>query len=235
MGLYITERFLSIQGESFLAGRPAYFVRLSGCNLRCKYCDTTYSFSRGFYIELEDLIKDLPQGDFYHVVITGGEPLLQKDVIFFMGAVLDRGKDVVLFTNGTRSMKDVPEQVIKVVDIKTPWAEKDISNKDIEFKDVSTPYFNPRRLQELNWNDEVKFVVRNRVEFEWAKAFIKQYDINKIVRNITFSPELGHISPVRLWDWIRSDRLNVRLGIQIHKCFNFDQLDNDFKGKHTEN
>ena len=220
--LYVTETFLSIQGESSWAGRPSYFIRLSGCNLRCKYCDTTYSFAKGQRFTIEELVLGLPEGRFYHITITGGEPLLQGGSVKLMQGLLSLGFEVVLFTNGTVSLKDVPQGVKKVVDIKTPWCEAEPPDK-VDTED--TPYFAEENFKHLGPDDEVKFVVRNKEEFIWARQFVQRHDLIHRVGEVIISPELGHTDPLTVWAWMQETRAPYRLGIQLHKCFYFDKND----------
>lgn len=202
--LRITEIFHSIQGESSHAGRPSYFVRLTGCNLRCVWCDSEYTFSGGDWMTFDDIFARLdafPACDL--VEVTGGEPMLQKNVIPFMQACLDRGLEVMIETGGSLDLSEVPEQVRKIVDLKAPGsgeAERNLwSNMDI-----------------LKPWDEIKVVIKDRTDYEWARDQVVSRGL--IARHtVLFSPVFGEIEPVELANWILADGLPIRMQLQMHK------------------
>jgi 7-carboxy-7-deazaguanine synthase len=202
--LTINEIFHSIQGESTHAGRPCAFVRLSACDLRCSWCDTTYAFHEGHKVSVEDVVAQVRAFECEHVEITGGEPLLQADVYPLMEQLLANGHTVLLETGGHRSIEAVPEGVIRIVDVKCPGsgeAEK-------------THWQN---LDLLRPSDEVKFVIKDRADYEYARDIVRQHDLAKRTTAVLFSPVHGVMDPSRLASWILEDRLQVRLQLQVHK------------------
>ncbi len=202
--LTINEIFHSIQGESTHAGRPCAFVRLSACDLRCSWCDTTYAFHEGHKVSVEDVVTQVRAFECEHVEITGGEPLLQPDVYPLMEQLLANGHTVLLETGGHRSIEAVPEGVIRIVDVKCPGsgeAEK-------------THWQN---LDLLRPSDEVKFVIKDRADYEYARDIVRQHDLAKRATAVLFSPVHGVMDASRLAFWILEDRLPVRLQLQVHK------------------
>jgi 7-carboxy-7-deazaguanine synthase len=202
--LTINEIFHSIQGESTHAGRPCAFVRLSACDLRCSWCDTTYAFHEGHKVSVEDVVTQVRAFGCEHVEITGGEPLLQPDVYPLMEQLLANGHTVLLETGGHRSIEAVPEGVIRIVDVKCPGsgeAEK-------------THWQN---LDLLRPSDEVKFVIKDRADYEYACDIVRQHDLAKRTTAVLFSPVHGVMDSSRLAFWILEDRLPVRLQLQVHK------------------
>jgi 7-carboxy-7-deazaguanine synthase len=202
--LTVNEIFHSIQGESTHTGRPCVFVRLTACDLRCSWCDTPYAFTEGSKMTIEDVIGRVGAYGCDVVEITGGEPLLQKDVYQLMRRLLDDGRTVLLETGGHRSVDDVPEGVIRVIDVKCPGSgEADKTCWD--------------NLDRLRPTDEVKFVVRDRGDYEYARGVIARHDVIGRCAAILFSPVHGVLAPKTLAEWILADRLQVRLQLQAHK------------------
>jgi 7-carboxy-7-deazaguanine synthase len=202
--LVINEIFYSVQGESTYAGRPCVFVRLTACDLRCSWCDTPYAFHEGTRRQLDDVLAEVERFDCPLVEVTGGEPLLQKDVYPLMQALLDRGKTVLLETGGHRSTADVPEPVITILDVKCPGsgeaAKMDWDN-----------------LARLRPHDEVKFVIRDRTDYEYARDTIAAYRLAGRVAAIHLSPVHGVLDARLLSEWVLADRLPVRVQLQLHK------------------
>lgn len=207
--LFVNDIFLSIQGESSFAGYPCNFIRLSGCNLNCTYCDTKESLkienSRQFTIdEIIGIIKKQGSG-ITLAEVTGGEPLIQEDVYGLFNELKSNGFRVLLETNGTVNLKKVPSQIIKVVDVKCP--SSGFSER-----------FDFNNLEYINPSDEIKFVIGCAEDYDFAKQFLYANNIN--TEKIIFSPVEGLCSPKTLAGLILNDRLNVRLGLQLHKILN---------------
>ncbi|CAI9085865.1 radical SAM protein [Candidatus Methylacidiphilum fumarolicum] len=203
--LVVNELFLSIQGESTFAGYPCAFIRLTGCNLRCRWCDTTYAFSEGKLLPIEAIINQIQKFNIPLVEVTGGEPLLQKNTLHLLRLLCDLGYQVLLETSGALSIRQVDPRVHRIVDLKCPSSGE--SEKNL--------------LANLDWlreKDELKFVIGNNEDYQWAKTKLKEEKerLTK-VKAITFSPVFGELEPSILSEWILADRLNVRLGLQIHK------------------
>ncbi len=204
MNLTVNEIFYSIQGETVTAGFPSAFVRLAGCNLDCAYCDTRYARENGTVMELEDIIRELeqyPSAD--HVTVTGGEPMLQANTVTLLRLIIDHGWKCQLETNGSILLKDVPEKVRKIVDVKTPSSGEADS-------------FETRNLKYLTDRDEIKFVLSGVEDYEFARDFIAKYLVKRGVV-INFSPSSGVMGGTELADLIIRDRLPVRLNLQLHK------------------
>ena len=203
----VAEVFTSIQGEGSRAGFPSVFIRLQGCELRCKWCDTPYALDlkeRATMLSGEDLLNKIYSSGIKFVTITGGEPLNQKAILPFMSFLCDKDYTVVLETNGHLEIAEVDRRVVKVMDLKCPGSGMEKFN-------------NYRNLEALEQKDEIKFVILDRNDYEWAKAKIKEYDLNKKVGTILFSPVWGKLEPKYLSEWILKDALPVRLNLQIHK------------------
>ncbi len=202
--LRITEVFHSVQGESTWAGRPCSFVRLTGCNLRCTWCDSEYTFTGGDWKSFTELLETLDSyGPCSLVEITGGEPLLQRDVLPFMTILADAGIDVLLETSGSLDLSGVDPRVHKIVDFKPPGSGEVARNRleNMEF---------------LTERDEVKFVITDREDYEWARALIREHSVRARVREVLLSPVFG--SDYReLVGWMLEDRLDARLQLQLHK------------------
>jgi 7-carboxy-7-deazaguanine synthase len=203
--LTVNEIFHSIQGESTWAGRPCVFVRLAACDLRCSWCDTTYAFYEGRKMTVEEVLDDARRYGCPLVEITGGEPLLQEDVYELMTRLLSAGHTVVLETGGHRSIARVPEAVVKIVDIKCPGSGEAQKN------DWSN-------LDRLARHDEVKFVVKDRTDYEFARDVIRRHDLESRVAAVLISPVHELLAPGILAAWMLEDRLPAaRLHLQIHK------------------
>jgi 7-carboxy-7-deazaguanine synthase len=197
----VCEIFASIQGESSLIGIPMVFIRLTGCNLRCTYCDTKYAYTEGQEMSIRKIINTVKNFRLKFVEITGGEPLLQTEVYELMDELV-KNYNVLLETNGSLSIEKVNSKIKVIMDIKTPGSG--MSDKNY--------------LENLNFlkkKDEVKFVLTDRNDYDWAKDFIKKNNIN--VREILFSPAFGSLNPQDLARWILEDALPVRMNLQIHK------------------
>jgi 7-carboxy-7-deazaguanine synthase len=216
--MQITEIYRSIQGESSYAGLPCVFVRLTACNLRCNWCDSEYTFSGGQKMTLDDVFCEVHRlADCGLVEITGGEPMLQeREVVPLMERLLSAGYNVLLETSGERLLARVPKAVVKIVDVKCPHSGASDS-------------FAMENLPALTANDEIKFVLSDRDDYEFARDFTRAHGLDRRVRSIIFSPafkkdaagdrDARHclVDPQELAEWILADGLNVRLGLQIHK------------------
>lgn len=202
--LKINEIFHSIQGESTHIGRPCVFVRLTACDLRCTYCDTAYAFYEGHKQSLDDILAQVKTYQCPLVEVTGGEPLLQPNVHPFMTQLCDAGYEVLLETSGAHPIARVDPRVKRIMDLKCPSSGESARNL-------------VENLPELNAQDEVKFVIGTRADYDWAKAQIATADWAQRVRAILFSPVFGHCPPLDLATWILQDRLAVRMQVQLHK------------------
>jgi 7-carboxy-7-deazaguanine synthase len=200
----INEIFYSVQGESTYAGRPCVFVRLTACDLRCSWCDTPYAFHEGRKRDLADVLAEVERYDCPLVEVTGGEPLLQEDVYPLMNELLARGKTVLLETGGHRSTARVPDPVVTILDIKCPGSGE-ADRMDWE------------NLERLRPRDEVKFVINDRVDYEYARDAIDRYRIGERAAAIHMSPVHGVMDPKTLSEWVLADSLPVRVQLQIHK------------------
>ncbi|MCK5051658.1 MAG: radical SAM protein [Candidatus Cloacimonetes bacterium] len=202
--LEISEIFCSIQGESTYAGLPCIFIRLAGCNLRCDYCDTTYSYESDISLSINDIITKIKEYDTIKLVeITGGEPLLQPEVYQLFESLHKDRYTILLETNGSISLKDIPKYIIKIVDVKCPGSGEENS-------------FLLENLEFINQeNDEIKFVLSNNFDYNWAKDFIMKYQLNEY--EILFSPVSGKLNFQDLAKWITEDKLPVRMQLQLHK------------------
>ncbi len=202
--LRITEIFYSLQGESSTVGRPTVFVRLTGCPLRCIYCDTEYAFSGGELISLDDILAAVEKYNARYVTVTGGEPLAQQACIPLLDQLCDAGYQVSLETSGAMPVADVDPRVVKVLDLKTPASGESARNL----------YEN---IQYLQPHDEVKFVICNRQDYQWAKMKMAELGLENKVGNVLFSPSHGTQDAAELAEWILEDRLQVRFQTQLHK------------------
>jgi 7-carboxy-7-deazaguanine synthase len=202
--LTINEIFYSIQGESTYAGRPCVFVRLTACDLRCSWCDTTYAFHEGRRQSLEEVLTQVDRLECSLVEVTGGEPLLQEDVYPLMQSLLDRGRTVLLETGGHRSTERVPDAVVTVLDVKCPGSGESHRN------DWSN-------LERLRPHDEVKFVINDRGDYEFAREVIVTHHLGERVAAVHLSPVHGEMDLRQLSEWTLADRLPVRVQVQLHK------------------
>lgn len=202
--LTVNEIFYSIQGESDHVGRPCVFVRLTACDLRCVWCDTPYAFHEGRKFEVSEIVAEVERYRCGLVEITGGEPLLQEDVYPLMDRLLESGVTVLLETGGHLSVARVPPAVIKVIDVKCPGSgETDRNAWD--------------NLSRLESHDQVKFVITDRIDYEFARDLVRQHGLETRCAALLFSPVHGVLPPARLADWVLADRLPVRLQVQLHK------------------
>lgn len=202
--LTINEIFHSIQGESSRAGQACVFVRLTACDLRCSWCDTAYAFHEGRKMSLDEVIGEVERYGCPLVEITGGEPLLQEEVYPLMDRLLAAGRTVLLETGGHRSTARVPAAVVKVVDVKCPASGESGRN------DWSN-------LDRLSPHDEVKFVVQDRGDYEFAREVIERHQLASKCAAVLLSPVHGALEPKPLSEWILADRLPARLQVQLHK------------------
>lgn len=204
MSLMVNEIFYSIQGETAASGFPSVFVRLAGCNLNCSYCDTKQARDSGAAMELDAIIHEIelyPSAD--HVTVTGGEPMCQTNTVHLLKQIVDRGWKCQLETNGSILLKDVPEKVRKIIDVKTPSSGEEDS-------------FEMRNIKYCTDRDEIKFVISDIRDYDFSKDFIAKYLIKKGI-TINFSPAAGAMAGADLADLIIRDRLPVRLNLQLHK------------------
>ena len=201
--LRITEIFLSLQGESSTVGLPTVFVRLTGCPLRCVYCDTTYAFKGGENRNIDAIVDEVLSFGVQHVTVTGGEPLAQKRCINLLRVLCDKGLSVSLETSGAIDVSDVDPRVMKVMDLKTP------SSGELTRNLMSN-------LEYLNAQDEVKFVIGDEADYDWSVEQLKTHAIDQRCK-VLFSPVQGQFSPTELADRIVADRLPVRFQFQLHK------------------
>lgn len=202
--LTINEIFHSIQGESTHAGRPCVFVRLTACDLRCRWCDTAYAFHEGRKMSVADVVADVVARGCPVVEVTGGEPLLQPDVYPLMQRLLEAGKTVLVETGGHRSIAQVPAGVIRIMDVKCP------GSGESERNDWSN-------LALLTPSDEVKFVIADRADYEFARDVVAREKLTGRVAAVLFSPVHGELDAKQLAEWVIADRLEVRVQLQVHK------------------
>lgn len=203
MNLRVTEIFLSLQGESRSVGLPTVFVRLTGCPLRCRYCDTAYAFHGGESLSLSAIMEHVADYGVRHVTVTGGEPLAQKACLSLLTQLCDAGYEVSLETGGAISVAEVDSRVSKVMDIKTPGSGEAAKN----------------RLENIGYltaHDQVKFVICDRADYEWSKQVMAEQRLAGRCE-VLFSPSAQQLPARQLADWIVSDRLPVRFQIQLHK------------------
>ena len=201
--LKITEIFYSLQGEARNVGVPTVFIRLTGCPLRCGYCDTAYAFTGGEWMEIDSILKEVKRHKTMHITVTGGEPLAQKNCIDLLRRLCDLHYDVSLETSGAILVDEVDQRVTKVLDVKTP-ASGEVSKNKFE------------NFLLLNQGDQVKFVICDEKDYHWSKQIIEEHQLeNKC--ELLFSPGHDLLEAVTLADWILKDQLNVRFQIQLHK------------------
>lgn len=210
VNLRITEIFYSLQGEARTIGLPTVFVRLTGCPLRCQYCDTTYSFSGGELQSIEQILSAVAQWDTSYVTVTGGEPLAQPDCHSLLSALCDQGYQVSLETSGALPVEEVDPRVSIVLDLKTPDSGECHRNL---YDNI--PLLKPK--------DQVKFVICGRSDYEWSRFKVDEYDLVEKVGDVLFSPSFGQVSPTELAEWILQDRLKVRFQVQLHKLLWADE------------
>jgi len=203
MHLTINEIYYSIQGESSFAGKPCIFIRLTFCNLRCTYCDTEHAFYEGKKMTISKVLEKIKDWDCNLVEVTGGEPLIQEKCIDLLNELINLKYEVLLETSGSLSLKKVPNKVTKIVDFKCPSSKMEHKNLWEIIKDI-------------NPHDEIKFVIGNRQDFEWARDKINEFQLSTIC-TILFSPTFGKIDPKKIVEWILDENLPVRFQIQMHK------------------
>ncbi len=203
MSLRVNEIFYSIQGESTYAGRPCVFVRLTACNLRCRWCDTEYAFYEGEALTVEQVLEKVRAYKCSLVEITGGEPLLQEDVHPLIDRLLLEGFEVLIETGGSLDISGLDPRVVKIVDLKAPGSGMERHN-------------NLDNVRYLDRKDQVKFVVADRRDYEWAKRMMAEHALAEKAQ-VLFSPVFGELHPRELAEWILADRLPARLQIQLHK------------------
>jgi 7-carboxy-7-deazaguanine synthase len=202
--LTVNEIFYSIQGESTKAGQPCVFVRLTACDLRCSWCDTPYAFHEGRKMSVSEVVDLVGRHRCPLVEITGGEPLLQEDVYPLMEALLAAGYTVMLETGGHRSIERVPVEVLKVVDVKCPGSGESDRN-------------DWQNLDRLAVHDEVKFVVKDRADYQFARDVIRRHDLASRAAAVLLSPVHGQLDPRTLSEWMLLDHVPARLQLQLHK------------------
>jgi len=201
--LRITEIFNSLQGESRSVGWPTVFIRLTGCPLRCTYCDTEYAFSGGEWMSLKNILSQVTRYATQRVCVTGGEPLAQKKCLSLLSQLVDAGFKVSLETSGALDMRDVDSRVVKVMDIKTPGSGESARN----------------HLDNINYltaQDQVKFVLSDRIDYDWARELLQDLQLEKKCE-VLFSPVYSQLEPKQLAEWILEDKLQVRFQLQLHK------------------
>ncbi len=201
--LKITEIFRSIQGESASVGWPTVFVRLTGCPLRCHYCDTAYAFHGGQWMTVPAVVDAVAAQSVRHVCVTGGEPLAQKSCHTLLTALCDAGYRVSLETSGAIDVSAVDPRVVKVMDLKTP----DSGESQRNLWD---------NLRHLNAQDEIKFVICSREDYDWASGIVRERQLDRLC-TVLFSPSQGQLAPAMLADWVLADGLPVRFQLQLHK------------------
>ena len=204
MEIRITETFFSLQGESSLAGVPTFFIRLTGCPLRCTYCDTAYAFHGGRLISIEHLLDQAKASGARYVCVTGGEPLAQPECLPLLSALCDEGFTVSLETSGAMPVEPVDQRVIKIMDIKTPDSGEVDKNRW-------------QNINSLSLQDQVKFVIGSRADYEWSKKILRDYVLPEKTGTVLFSPSAGCLQPADLAQWILDDQLPVRFQLQLHK------------------
>lgn len=210
--LKITEIFYSLQGETTYSGLPTVFIRLTGCPLRCAYCDTAYAFSGGKNSAIDDILKTISTYKTKYVTVTGGEPLAQKNCLVLLKKLCDLNYCVSLETSGALDVSHVDPRVVKIVDVKTPGSTEASKNLFENFSFVTS-------------RDQIKFVICDRADYDWAKQIIDQYHLTEKCE-LLFSPSAEQLSKSDLADWILQDQLPVRFQLQLHK-----QIWGDVRGK----
>ena len=202
--LKITEIFYSLQGESNTVGLPTVFVRLTGCPLRCGYCDSEYAFYGGERLSLDAILEKVASYKPRYICVTGGEPLAQRECLTLLTKLCDAGYNVSLETSGALAVDNVDPRVVKVMDLKTPGSNEVARNRW-------------ENIPVLTTQDQIKFVICSREDYEWARFKLDEYQLNTKVAEVLFSPSFGQIEPLTLAEWIIADNLPVRFQLQLHK------------------
>lgn len=202
--LRISEIFYSLQGEARTVGRPTVFIRLTGCPLRCQYCDTAYAFSGGVIYQADDILQEVRRYNTRYITVTGGEPLAQPGCLTLLATLCDLGYEVSLETSGALDISGVDPRVVKVMDMKTPGSEE--AHRNLE-----------SNVEHLAAQDQVKFVICNRGDYVWAKTRVAELALCDRVADVLFSPSTDELEARDLADWILEDQLDVRLQVQLHK------------------
>jgi len=202
--LKITEIFYSLQGESTTVGLPTVFVRLTGCPLRCGYCDSEYAFYGGERLSLDVILAKVASYNPRYICVTGGEPLAQRECLTLLKLLCDAGYQVSLETSGALAVDAVDPRVVKVMDLKTPGSGEVARNR---WENISL----------LTSQDQIKFVICSREDYEWARFKLDEFQLSQKVSDVLFSPSFGQIKPLELAEWILADNLNVRFQLQLHK------------------
>lgn len=202
--LTVNEIFYSIQGESSFAGLPCIFVRLTGCNLRCAWCDTTYAYEEGRKKSLDEILADIQKYPCRLIEITGGEPLLQHDTPELARLLLGRGYSVLVETNGSKNIALLDSRCMRIMDIKCP------SSRESQHNDFTN-------LERFTARDELKFVIASREDYDYAKAVMAKFPENFKIKNIHFSPFSAILDPGQLAGWMLEDGVQARLSLQLHK------------------
>ncbi|MBT5483643.1 MAG: 7-carboxy-7-deazaguanine synthase QueE [Gammaproteobacteria bacterium] len=202
--LRISEIFYSLQGEARTVGRPTIFIRLTGCPLRCQYCDTAYAFSGGIMYSLDDIIRELKQYKTRYITVTGGEPLAQPDCIALLNRLCEMNYEVSLETSGAMDVSGVDSRVVKVLDLKTPGSLEVKRNME-------------SNIAFLNPHDQVKFVICSREDYLWSCEKVNEFKLGEKVADILFSPSNEELEAKELAEWILADQLDVRMQVQLHK------------------
>lgn len=200
----ISEIFYSLQGETKTIGLPTVFIRLTGCPLRCGYCDTAYAFNGGEVMTVAEILSEVAKYQPHYVTVTGGEPLAQRNCLPLLAELADQGYEISLETSGALDVEPVDKRIVKVMDLKSP----------------SSGELHRNRYENIQWllpHDQVKFVVANRTDYEWAAFKLAEYNLPEKVSEVLFSPVYGELNPTDLAEWILADNLPARLQIQLHK------------------
>lgn len=202
--LRVTEIYASVQGESTHVGKPCVFVRLTGCNLRCVWCDSDFTFTGGVHRTIDDVVDEAHRYGIHTVEVTGGEPLVQRNVFPLMERLLQLGHEVLLETSGSRDISEVPDGVHIICDFKPPGSGEAHQNLW-----DNVPHLRPK--------DEVKFVLKDRADYEWAVQKTREHGLEDRVGAVLFSPVWGELDPEALAEWLVHDRLRARMQVQLHK------------------